>query len=177
MIAGFQPRLVSKASTCRRSRRSMQPNLAWAAFLEFNTGHSVEGALARAAGGVKRFDWWLDAIDDSRSRHGAAHPTKLTRRRTLRRWAISRSLSRLAAKKRPNDRPFLSISIPSCQRCALLPIRSRIPASSAEILAFIENPPTPNAKICASSSIRFSIHSWRSEEPSQSNDASRRLRP
>ena len=39
MIPGFQPRLVSKASACRRS---VQPNLAWAAFLEFNTGYSVE---------------------------------------------------------------------------------------------------------------------------------------
>ena len=108
MIPGFQPRLVSKASACRRSRRSVQPNLAWAAFLEFNTGYSVDNADAPRAGRVKRFDWRLDAIHDSRSRHGAAHPTKLTRRRTLRRWAISRSLSRLAAKRRPNDRPFLS---------------------------------------------------------------------
>ena len=46
MIPGFQPRLVSKASACHRS---MQPNLAWAAFLEFNTGHSVDSADARAA--------------------------------------------------------------------------------------------------------------------------------
>ena len=46
MIPGFQPRLVSKASACHRS---MQANLAWAAFLEFNTGHSVESADATAA--------------------------------------------------------------------------------------------------------------------------------
>jgi hypothetical protein len=49
---------------------------------------------------------------------------ELTKRRTLRRLAISRSLSRLAVKKRPNDGPFLSFSIRSCQRPALLPIRS-----------------------------------------------------
>ena len=63
---------MSKASACRRSRRSVQPNLAWAAFLEFNTGYSVDSADAPRAGRVKRFDWWLDAIHDSSSRHGAA---------------------------------------------------------------------------------------------------------
>ena len=61
---------MSKAGACHRS---IQPNLAWAAFLERNTGHSVDIADAWRSGGVKRFDWWLDAIHDSRSRHGAAH--------------------------------------------------------------------------------------------------------
>ena len=36
-----------------------------------------------------------------------AHPTRLTNRRTLRRLATSRNLSRLAAKKWLINRPFL----------------------------------------------------------------------
>jgi hypothetical protein len=42
---------------------------------------------------------------------------------------------RLAAKKRPNNRPCLSFSIRACQLAAVLPSRSSIPARSAEIAA------------------------------------------
>ena len=49
---------------------------------------------------------------DSSSHDGAAHPTRLTRCRTLRCLASSRSFSRLAAKKRPNDRPCLELFHP-----------------------------------------------------------------
>jgi hypothetical protein len=46
------------------------------------------------------------------------------------------NLSRLAAKKRPNNRPAHSFSSLVRQLSALLPSRSKIPASSAEIAAF-----------------------------------------
>jgi hypothetical protein len=56
--------------------------------------------------------------------------------RTPIRSAISRSLARLAAKERPTKRSPRSFSIPCCQRRALKPSRSKIPASSFEIEAF-----------------------------------------
>jgi hypothetical protein len=68
--------------------------------------------------GMWSFDFGLDVTRVSRSRYGAAHPTRLTRYRTFMRMASSRNLSRLAAKKRPNDRPFLSFSIRTCQLSA-----------------------------------------------------------
>jgi hypothetical protein len=50
--------------------------------------------------------------------------------------AASRSFSRLAAKNRPNKRRVRSFSRRAHQISALLPSRSKIPASSAEIVAF-----------------------------------------
>ena len=78
----------------------------------------------------------FDAIHDSWSCHRIGQPVRLTRRRTPIRSAISRSFARLAAKKRPTKRSPRSCSIPCCQRWALKPSRSKIPASSSEIEAF-----------------------------------------
>jgi hypothetical protein len=78
----------------------------------------------------------VDAIHDSGSSHRTGQPARLTRRRTPIRSAISRSFARLAAKKRPTKRSPRSFSIPCCQRWALKPSRSKIPASSSEIEAF-----------------------------------------
>ena len=83
---------------------------------------------------MRRRDWRLETSRVWSIRYGAAHPTKLTGCRTFRRLASSRNSSRLAAKKRPNDRPFLSVSSRTCQLSALLPMRSRMPASSSDIL-------------------------------------------
>ena len=71
----------------------------------------------------------------------AGTPMHVTRRKILyRRIPLTpmtrRGFSLLAAKKRPNHRPFLSFSIRCCQLSAPLPIRSRISASSAEIRGF-----------------------------------------
>ncbi len=51
------------------------------------------------------------------------------------RAATSRSRSRLAAMKRPRRRPSLSFFSRACQISALVPIRSRISATSREIAA------------------------------------------
>ncbi len=78
----------------------------------------------------------IDVNRDSRSHHGAGYPARFARRRAPRCPAAFCNLSRLAAKKRPNERPFLSFSIRSGQFSPRLPSRSKIPATSAEILAF-----------------------------------------
>jgi hypothetical protein len=60
----------------------------------------------------------------------------LPTRRTFSRAAASRKFSRLAAKDLPNKRRVRSFPRRARQLSALLPIRSKIPASSAEIVAF-----------------------------------------
>jgi hypothetical protein len=77
-----------------------------------------------------------DAIRDSGCCHRIGHPATLTRCRTPIRSAISRSFARLAARKRPTKGSPRSFSIPCCQRWALKPSRSKIPASSSAIEAF-----------------------------------------
>jgi hypothetical protein len=89
------------------------------------------------------------------------------------RMASSRNLSRLAAKKRPNDRPFLSFSIRSCHSSALLPIRSRMPANFAEILAL---PSRKSRTVWSTRRIRSSTHCLRSSNPSPSKNARRTQR-
>jgi hypothetical protein len=64
-----------------------------------------------------------EAIGVSPPPYGAAPQTRLITQRILRRLAVSRSFSPVAAKKRPNHRPFLSFSIRRCQHSALLPNR------------------------------------------------------
>jgi hypothetical protein len=81
-------------------------------------------------------DCVVDAGQSSSSRHRVGQPAKFATRRTSSRSATWRSRSRLAAKKRPNNRPLRSLSSRARQLSALLPSRSRIPASSAEIAAF-----------------------------------------
>src|SRR3984885_12445838 len=78
----------------------------------------------------------VDAIHDSGSSHRTGQPARLTRRRTPIRSAISRSFARLAAEEAPTKRSPRSFSIPCCQRWALKPSHSKIPASSSEIEAF-----------------------------------------
>jgi len=67
--------------------------------------------------------------------HRSGQPIRLTRRRTPKRSPISRSLARVDAKKRPSNRSPRSLSIRLCQPWVLQFIRSKIPASSAEIEA------------------------------------------
>ena len=80
--------------------------------------------------------------------HRAGHRARLTTYRTYNRSAISCNFAWLAAKNRPSNRPFRSFSIRTCQLWALLPSRSRIPASSAErtgsrfAAACVLSPPT-----------------------------------
>ena len=50
----------------------------------------------------------LDGIRDSRSHQRAGHPAKFATRRTPRYAATSGNRARLAARKRPNSRPFLN---------------------------------------------------------------------
>jgi hypothetical protein len=72
----------------------------------------------------------------SKPHQGAGHPARFPTRRTFSRAAASRSLSRLAVKNRPNKRRVRSLSRRARQRSALIPSRAKIPASSAEIVAF-----------------------------------------
>ena len=74
------------------------------------------------------------------------HPARLTTLLMFSRDASSRSLSRLAARKRPNSRPVRSFSSRASQLFASLPSRSKIPASSTEIAAF---PPRGTAGPCS----------------------------
>jgi hypothetical protein len=70
------------------------------------------------------------------SLYRAGHPPKFARWCTPNAAATSRSRARLAAKNRPNNRPVRSFSSRTRQLSALLPSRSKIPASSAEIAIF-----------------------------------------
>jgi hypothetical protein len=60
----------------------------------------------------------------------------LPTRRPFSRAAAARNVSRIAAKNLPNKRRVRSSSRRARQLSALLPGRSKIPASSAEIVAF-----------------------------------------
>ena len=66
------------------------------------------------------------------SRCAAAQVRQVVHAQTL---ATSRNRARLAAKKRPSNRPAASFCNRACQFSALLPSRSKIPASSPEITA------------------------------------------
>ena len=92
----------------------------------------VSSMLSAAVGSRASADCALDAIRSTGTHHRATHPARFATRRTARRPAISRSLSRLAAKKRPNSRPVRSFSSRTRQLSAVLPNRSKIPASSAD---------------------------------------------
>src|SRR5208282_944793 len=74
-------------------------------------------------------------IQPSGRRHCAAQPPRFARWCTPRRSATSRNRARLAAKKRPSNRHAASFCNRACQFSALLPSRSKIPASSPEITA------------------------------------------
>jgi hypothetical protein len=69
----------------------------------------------------------FDAIHDSGSCHRAGQPARLTRCRTPRRSAISRSLARVVAKNRPNNEPLRSFpfGLASSERCTRTARRSR----------------------------------------------------
>src|SRR5271157_2637782 len=81
--------------------------------------------------------------------HRAAQPPRFARWCTPKRSATSRNRARLAAKKRPSNRPAASFRNRACQFSALLPSRSKITASSPEITAL---PSRNNRPVCSTRS-------------------------
>jgi hypothetical protein len=104
---------------CEAVRRPV-PGCAWgAANISLRRGHPPAGIGC-----------------DSVSRHRTGQPAMFNGRSMPRRSAISRSLARFVAKKRPGRRPSRRFTSRFCQLWAVQPSRSEIPTSSAEIGAF-----------------------------------------
>ena len=82
------------------------------------------------AGKVGTADCVLDANRSSRSHHRAGHPARLATLRTFRRAAASRSFCRLAAKKRPNNRPVRSFSSRACHSSHFSPAERAVPSAA-----------------------------------------------
>jgi hypothetical protein len=91
----------------------------------------LAGKMLRVAG-----ESAVHPIPSSRPRHRSGHPARFHADRTPKCTAIPRNRSRPDAKNRPNNRPVRNLSSRMRQLSPLVPSRSRIPASSAEIVAF-----------------------------------------